>query len=67
MRVRDAMTRGTVRSDGAASATRPPTPSSQARVGNEKNAHGSLEWVSRMHATNDAAEPISKIAHALRV
>lgn len=35
-------------------ATRAPTPSSHARVGREKNAHGSETPIMRMHAKNEA-------------
>src|SRR5487761_1943954 len=46
-----------VRRAGAPNATRPPTPSSQARVGKEKNAQGSLLDVSRRQSRNEQMEP----------
>jgi hypothetical protein len=48
-----AATPGSRRSAGAAKATTPPAASSQARVGREKNAHGSETAVSRSDSANE--------------
>lgn len=52
---------------GAASATSPPTPSSHARVGSEKNAHARAASVSQTQATNDTATTPSSAETARRL
>ena len=59
-----AITAGSWRSSGALRAIRPPRPSSQARVGSEKNATGSLAWVSHKDNSSEptlAAPSVKKV------